>query len=274
MLKFLRDSSGITLIEILIASVIGVIATAAAVEIYIHQHKNWIIQEGISDLQQNGRAAIDEVAQKTRMAGYGVFEGLEAIVSRSASGTTDPDSITMVFLHEPVCTSSLSAPMPQPSAELKCSGDISCFEDDQWCYIYDPNTKTGEFFIITHVQAAALHIQHNTMVLSKKYPAGSQLYTFDLYRYFVDFWSDTTHPVLMRQEFANNPDIYADNISDLQILYQMTDGTVLDTFPASRYVRQVDIEVVARTKKEDLLLEDYRYDTLRTSVQVRNLAFQ
>jgi len=273
MRKF-RDNSGFTLIEILIASIIGAIATAAAVEIYIHQHKNWMIQEGVSDLQQNGRAAVEEMASKIRMAGYGVMEGLEPLLSRSASGTTDPDSITLVFLHEPLCTASLSDPMPQPSAELKCSGDIGCFEENQWCYIYDPNTRTGEFFVITEVQEDAIHIQHNTMTLSKKYPAGSELYTFDLYRYFVDYWSDTTHPVLMRQEFTNWPDIYADNICDLQILYHMTDGSVLDTITLARYVRQVDIEIVARTRNEDLLLEDYRYDTLRTSVQVRNLSFQ
>ena len=58
MRRLLNSKAGFTLLEILIASIIGLIATAAAVEIYIHQHKNWIIQEGISDLQQNGRAAM------------------------------------------------------------------------------------------------------------------------------------------------------------------------------------------------------------------------
>jgi hypothetical protein len=88
----------------------------------------------------------------------------------------------------------------------------------------------------------------------------------------VDYWSDTLHPTMMRQEFDNPPDIYADNICDLQIRYHMTDGSVLDTVPMARYVRRVDIDVVARTGKKDLLLEDYRYDTLRTCVQVRNLS--
>jgi len=273
MRRLLKSKAGFTLLEILIASIIGLIATAAAVEIYIHQHKNWVIQEGVSDLQQNGRAAIDEVASKTRMAGYGLsFNCLEAIVSSATPGTSNPDSLTLVFLHEPMCTTTLSAPMPQPSAELKCQGDISCFYDGQWVFIYDPFAEEGEFFVITEVQVEAFHIQHNTMTLSKKYPAGSELYTFDVFRYFVDNWSDSTHPRLMRQEHSNPPDIYADNISDMQIKYVLSDGKIVDTLHSSKYVRQVNIEMIARTNKTDLLLKDYRYDTLTTSVQVRNLA--
>jgi len=272
MLRVLRNNAGVTLVELLIGAVIGVIVTAAAVEVYIHQHKNWMIQEGVSDLQQNGRAGLDEIAEKSRMAGYGVMEGLEAIVSSSTHGTATPDSITLVYLREPVCTTSLVAAMSQPSSELECTGDISCFDVGQWSYIYDPNTKTGEFFVVTQTDVASSRIQHTTAVLTKAYPASSQIYTFEVYRYFVDNWSDTLHPRLMRQEFSNPPDIYSDNISDLQIEYVLTDGSVIDTLNASRYVRQVDITLVARTNREDLLLEDYRYDTLTTSVQVRNLA--
>lgn len=270
-MKRLRNNAGLTLLEILIASVVGIIATAAAVELYIHQHKNWIIQENVSDLQQNGRAVIDEMSSKIRMAGYGVPEGLEAVISRQASGTADSDSITIVYLHEPVCTTSSIAPMTLPSDEIMC-GDVSSFETDQWCYIWDPNTKTGEFFMISGVQQSSNEIEHSTASLSTTYPANSKLYIFDVVRYFIDDWSDTAHPILMRQMHNDWPDIYADNISDLNIEYHLTDGTVVDTVNMSQYIRQVDIEVVARTKREDLLLEDYRYDTLRTSVQVRNLA--
>jgi type II secretory pathway pseudopilin PulG len=274
MMKCFKNNSGITLVEILVATVIGAIVTAAAVEIYIHHHKNWIIQEGVSDLQQNGRAAIEELSSKIRMAGYRIPEGLEAIISGSQVGTLDPDSITLVFLKEPACTTTIYAPMPQPSSELKCMGDVSCFEVGMWCYIWDPFAKEGEFFEITQVQNSPSHLQHSTMKLSKSYPAGSKIYIFDVMRFFVDDWTDTLHPRLMRQEFSDTPDIYADNITNLQIRYHMSDGSVLDTITYSQYVRRIDIDVVARTNREDLLLDNYRYDTLRTTVQVRNLAYR
>jgi hypothetical protein len=274
MFNRIKRNTGVTLLELLIASIIGVITTAAAVELYVHQHKGWLMQENLTDQQQNGRAGVDEIADKSRMAGYKTFPGMEAIISSKTVGSSIPDSITLVFLHEPVCTASLSSPMPLPSAELKCVGsNLSCFWDGQWCYIYDPFADEGEFFVITHVQGAAMHIQHNTMPLSKVYPAGSELYTFDLYRYFIDNWSDTLHPRLMRQEFNFPADIYADNISDMQIRYVMADGSVLDTINMSSYVRQINIDLVARTKKKDLMANEYRSDTLTTSVQVRNLGF-
>jgi hypothetical protein len=238
-----------------------------------------MIQESVSDLQQNGRAAIDEIASKIRMAGYGVPEGLEAMISRSGIGTSDPDSITLVFLHEPLCTVSTAKAMTQPSAELQCAGDVGCFKANEWYYIWDPNSKSGEFFVATKVRQSSAEILHGSMPLSKAlplskaYPVGSRILKFDAVTYFIDNWSCESRPVLMRQGFNDWPDVYADNICDLQIRYQMTDGSVLDTFALARYVRQVDIAVVARSRSEDLLLEGYRYDTLRTSVQVRNLSF-
>jgi len=272
MLRILRNSSGMTLLEILVASVIGVIATGAAVELYLHQHKSWIIQDGVSDLQQNGRAAIDEVASKVRMAGYGVVPGLEAMISGQSIGTAEPDSITLLFLRQPVCTTSIAVAMPQPSAELRCSGGVDCFEEGQWCYIWDPNTDDGEFFEISHVQPAAGHLQHNKAPLSKSYPAGSKLFTYEVVRYFIDDWSDTTHPVLMVQREDNSPDIFADDIANMQITFVLSDKSVVERIPMAKYVRQVNLEIVARTNRSDLLLGDYRYDTLTTSVQVRNLA--
>ncbi len=254
MLSRIRKNAGVTLIELLIASIIGVISTAAAVELYVSQHKNWLMQENLSDQQQNGRAGVDEIAAKCRMAGYGTFPGMEAIISSENVDPSVPDSITLVYLHEPQCSSTVSSAMPQPSAEIKCVGsDLSCYEDGQWAYIYDPSDESGEFFVITEVQEAAGHLQHNTMPLSKAYPAGSMIFTFDLYRYFVDNWSDTLHPRLMKQEFDRTPEIYADNISDIQFKYVMADGSVLDTIYMSRYVRQVNIDLVARTKKKDLM---------------------
>lgn len=274
MFNRIKRNAGVTLVELLIASIIGVVTTAAAVELYVHQHQGWLMQENLTDQQQNGRAGIDEIASKSRMAGYKVFPGIEAIISSKTVGSSISDTITLVFLREPQCSASISSAMPQPSSELKCLGsDLSCFEADMWVYIYDPFTKTGEFFLITHVQEAAFHIQHNTMPLSKKYPAGSEIYTFDLYRYFVDNWTDPEHPRLMRQEFNHPPDIYSDNISDMQIRYVMADGSIQDTINMASYVRQINVDLVARTKDKDLMADVYRYDTLSTSVQVRNLGF-
>lgn len=267
MLRRFRCRSGFTVLEVLIASVIGSMAIAAGFQILISQNKGQIIQAGITDMQQNGRAAIDELVGKVRQAGYRVPLGVPCL----RSWNSNPDTIAISFLSEPLCTASLTAAMPQPSAELKLVGyDLSCFVENSWAYIYDGVTKTGEYFFITQIQQAAGHIQHNLGALSKSYPAGSQVFNMEYLKYYIDR-SDTLHPRFMIQANGNNPEIYSDNMADLQFQYITGSSTVSDTISVDRYVREVAIELVARTEKSDLFLRHYRLDTLSSHVMVRNL---
>ncbi len=262
-----RRSSGFTLVEVLVAAVIASIAIAAGFQVFVSHNRNHVIQNGITNMQQNGRAATDELVHKIRRAGYRLPGNMPAL----EAWDTNPDTIAVTFMMEPMCTASISQAMPQPSAELKCLGsDLSCFHDNTWAYIYDAAVDSGEFFFITHVQESAFHIQHNLGPLSKKYPAGSQIFMLEYRKYYVDN-SDTLHPKLMLQGASAGPDIYADDIEDLNFRFKMADGTILDTITVARYVREVLIQVVARTPKSDLFLNEYRRDTLATRVKVRNL---
>lgn len=264
---FRPGNRGVTLVEVLIAAVIAMFAITAGMQLLIDQNKNHLIQAGITDMQQNGRVTIDELTEKVRQAGYILPTGLPPVMAWN----TDPDTIAIAYVSEPVCTASLSDPMPQPSAELKCTNsDVSCFLSDIWAYIYDPMVDSGEFFYITHVQEGSNHIQHNTAPLSKAYPAGSIIYIMDFFKYYVDN-SDTAHPMFMMQHNGNAAVPYADNIEDLQFTYTMSDGSVSDTISLARYLRMVNIDVVSRTEKKDLFMGDIRKDTLSTSIQIRNL---
>lgn len=265
----LVKETGFSLVEVLIAALVAGFAIAAAMQVFINQNKNQIVQAGVTDMQQNGRATVDELVQKIRQAGYRLPKGIPALLSWN----TNPDTIALSFLVEPLCTASLTSAMPQPSAELKCNF-VGCFISDVWAYIYDPFVDSGEFFFITHVQHGSKHLQHNLAPLSKKYPAGSQVFMLDFYKYYVDNTTDPAKPKFMVYRNGSGPLIFADNIEDLQFRYVQANGTVLDTISVDRYVREVQIDVVARTSKHDLFLKDFRRDTLRTSVMVRNLGMQ
>jgi hypothetical protein len=198
-------------------------------------------------MQQNGRSTIDELVEKIRQAGYLVPSGVPCI----ASWDTNPDTIAISFLEEPVCTATISEDMPQPSAELKLIGsDLGCFQDDSWAYIFDPSAGSGEYFYITAVQESAGHMQHNSTELSKSYPKGSRVFVLQSRKYYIDNVTDTLHPRFMLEKFGEEPVIFSDEIADLQFRLQ----------------------VEARTENHDLFLNDYRYDTLSTMVTVRNLA--
>lgn len=264
-----RGASGFTLVEVLVAALIASFAIAAGMKVFVTQNQQQIIQHGVTNMQQNGRATIDELVSKVRQAGYKVPPTVSCLVGWN----TNPDTIALVFLDEPACTATLSADMPQPSSELKCGGaDLSCFQEDTWAYIYDPKADSGEFFYITNVQVSAEHLQHNTAKLSKKYPKGSQIFILDYRKYYIDTSTDSLRPTFMLAANGGDPIVYADNIVDLQFQYVMANGAVKDTVAVDRHVREVEIKVVARTEKSDLFLNDFRYDTLATSVMVRNLS--
>lgn len=69
---FLRNQRGVTLVEVLIASFLTVIVGAAAMEFYVTQHKAWLIETEVSEIQQNARAALDAIASTMKMGGYQV----------------------------------------------------------------------------------------------------------------------------------------------------------------------------------------------------------
>jgi Tfp pilus assembly protein PilV len=71
-LKHFLNQRGISLIEILIGSLISLIIAAAVMGFYITQHNQWLTQEKISDMQQNGRAVMEELTRQVRSAGFGM----------------------------------------------------------------------------------------------------------------------------------------------------------------------------------------------------------
>ena len=263
-----KNQRGMTLVELLVALVITGIVTSAGYGIYLAQHEGWIVQEQVTNMQQNARAAMHELETKIRMAGYGLPRGIEPI----RASNSNPDTITVLFQNEINCEANLEQAMPQPSAELSCDGhDVSCFEENTWAYIYDPFADTGEFFYITQVQVASSHIQHNGTPLSRSYPVGSMVMLVDMYKFYIDA-TDSNHPNLMRQGMGETPQVYAEDIQDLQFRYGLANGVFLDVPPAASVVREVIISLAARTERKDLQFKGkYRLRTLTSDVKVRKL---
>lgn len=263
-----RNANGFSLLELLVALVITGFVVTAGYDLYLKQHEGWIIQEMVSDMQQNARIAMHELESRIRMAGYGLPGGFQPIYAAN----TNPDTITILFKNEHTCEANIEHAMPQPSSELRCDGhDISCFEEDTWAYIYDPFADTGEFFYITEVQVAACHIQHNTTVLSKCYPQGSLVTMVDMYKFYIDT-TDSAHPNLMVMREGNQHYVYAEDIENLQFRYGLANGVLVDIPPAASVVREVLITLTARTARKDLLFQgEYRRRDLTSDVKVRNL---
>jgi len=259
---------GVSLIEVMIALVLtGIIATAV-LRLYSTQHKNYMVQDDVTGIQSAARASIDELTRQVRMAGYGLPLGVPPLIAYN----TDPDTIIVTYAAEN-CETVLSAPMPKPSSELKCSGDLSCFYDGQWVFIFDPDSGGGEFFEITEVQVAAYHLQHNTMDLSRVYDTNAIIIAMNQIKFYIDDISDPDHPALMMQLPGRPAAVYAENITDLQFRYRLDNGTIVDQPVLMSDVREVIISVVGRSNNPDYAYDDpqYRNRTYSSSVFVRNM---
>ena len=266
----INNTKGFTLVEMLIAATISVIVISSALGVYLIQHKHLLVQDQISDMQQNIRASMQELSTKIRMAGYNVPVGIIPLYAFN----TNPDTIEIIYDSDLLGGVQIEHDMPQPSAELRCDGhDLTPLHDGDWVFIYDPNEQEGEFFEITQVQYASGHIQHNTMSLDKAYPAGSKILKLNKIKYYVDNTTDPQHPRLVVKYVGQSPQIYADNITDLQFRYLLSSGVVVDVPSLVNMVREVMIDITARTDKpDDEFVNQYRIRGLQTSVKVRNLA--
>ncbi len=266
-----KSQRGTSFLEVMIALLIMGVVTTAIFKLYITQHKNYMIQDDITTVQQNARASIDELGRHIRMAGYDLPLGVPAIVAAN----TDPDTITITY-QTSGCETKLSSAMPQPSSVLKCASDVSCFSDSQWVYIFEPDSGGGEWFMISHVQTASKYIEHNTMTLSKAYSENAIVLAMTQVKFFLDTTTDPDHPNLMVQLAGQPPQVYAEDISDLQFQYGMRNGMVLDVPTIVDDIREVLISVTGRSTRPDPELaqevsSQYRNRVFSTRVYLRNV---
>jgi prepilin-type N-terminal cleavage/methylation domain-containing protein len=264
----LRNNSGFSLIEVMVALAITGVITAAVFETFRTQHEHYMAQDDITTIQQNARASIDELTRQIRQAGFGVPSQFPCIVAAN----TNPDTITLIYQYKN-CNTYLSASMPQPSAELKCGTDISCFVEGQDAFIYEPDSQVGEFFVVTNVQTS-LHIQHNETKFTRSYSANSVILSLVAAKFYVDHTTDPLHPRLMVKYNSDPAAIYADDVTDLQFRYRMKNGVTLDKPTIASDVREVLISVTSRSGRADPDAKDgaaYRLRTYASSASLRNL---
>ncbi len=76
-----NNEQGFTILELVVALAISLILMGIAVKIFLVQQRAYNVQEQLSEMQQNIRAAMDIIVRETKMAGYdatgsGGFDGI------------------------------------------------------------------------------------------------------------------------------------------------------------------------------------------------------
>ncbi len=92
----MNKQSGISLIEIMIALLIGLFLLGGILQMFSASQQTYRMQSNLSRLQENGRIALDFLAYDIRMAGYwGCMTSSTGDISGTEGGLNVPDSITI-----------------------------------------------------------------------------------------------------------------------------------------------------------------------------------
>lgn len=260
-------SRGFSLLEVLIALGLTALITTAILKAYVTQHQVYIEQDYAAAVQQNARAALDEIARHTRMAGNNLPLGLLPLGVANA----DPDTIVITYRTDE-CDTYLTNTMGTVTSPLECATDVSCFTDGGWAYIYEPDSGGGEWFQISTVDLGGKQLQHSGMALTKRYNVDAIVLTMEQIRFFVD-QSDAANPTLMMQLPGQAPAIFADNVSDLQLRYRLKNGMVVDNPSMIEDIREVEIAITGRGQRAERDADgnrQYRSRTYTSSINLRN----
>ncbi len=96
-----RCNNGYTLVELMIATVVGMIIVAGATVVFIVQNRSYASTERVSEVNSQSKTAMDIMAKEIRLAGMGMDAeaarlGLVAINPSQDGGTDAADSISVM----------------------------------------------------------------------------------------------------------------------------------------------------------------------------------
>lgn len=188
-----RRQGGLSLVELMIAMVLGLLLLAGVVEIFLSSRASYRLTDALSEVQSNGRFAVGFITHNARMAGYvgcnadlgppknvlnnaasypfNFEDGVRGYDAQSyTTGSWLPTDGTLPASFDPVYGTdvlsirsmqgqgiTITQGMPVTSAELVVSstGDL---KDGDIVMISDCSSAT--VFEVTQVQESAGHIQH------------------------------------------------------------------------------------------------------------------
>ena len=105
MRRLIHNQVGLTLVELLVAMVIGMIVSAGAYSVFFSTTRTARKQEQVSEIQQNLRVAMERITQDIRQAGFGIPEDGSSLSFSNGSwsapitvtnSNSAPDEITLL----------------------------------------------------------------------------------------------------------------------------------------------------------------------------------
>jgi prepilin-type N-terminal cleavage/methylation domain-containing protein len=271
----MHNESGFTLIELLIVIVISALLTGAIYATFISQQSSYAIQTGVTDMQQNARAALSLMEKDIRMAGAGIGSSTFTVQDYDGAGANfnisnisqvisvtqgAQDSVTVVYATQRLAKVSA---VNGNQVTLSAVTGFGTANGQQYIAFESKNTVytitdiTGNVLTLNSIPPA-----HLANMRSTDATPGAWAYLVTAIRYQVDIARNTLERVASNQ-IGTTPDTddlwddIANHIDDLQIEYPFDPGTgpdenLLQLTLTSTYT---DHEETERTREHQAVLQ-------------------
>lgn len=281
-------NKGFTLVEILVSLAILGIVLAGIYSVYNMQHKSYIVQEQVAEMQQSERVALQMITRDLRMAGLGLqfcndAAGGKVIFSDgpnvyNGDGYDASDKIGVEYhsfspKDEGETEITTNVPSISASSELDVKNTAG-FADGDWVMVIDSGREDCHFalFCVTNVQAASNKLQHNPAnggpcankptygnKLGSGFMIGDRVRKLNREDGGRIIYAIDNYRLTRSVDGAAQP--LADNIEDMQVAYGididndriLEDGEWFND-PTGRdmtLLREIRLTLVARTTRED-----------------------
>lgn len=246
-----NKQNGLTLIEILVAMVIGLFLLAGVMQIFLGSQQSYRLQENLSRMQENGRFAMDFITRDIRMAGSTgcveinniknmlnsdpnlPFNDFGEGVSGEDGVNNTPDEITInsmlpsdIFVTKiPGSSQTFEQLKVAQAAALQVTKNTVLNEKD---VVMVTNCDKGDIFQITNINSSGENLVHktgnatepgnSTKKFSLAYDSTAQIYRPNFVTYSIYTPTGGTVSLARRLNGANKQAL-VENIEDMQILY-------------------------------------------------------
>jgi len=244
-----RGESGMTMLELLLAMLIGSIVFTITLKFFVSQSNSFIESRKTSEMQQELRWAMKFVSEHLELAGNGVPPtcGWAVIENTDGSGGA-PDSVSVLGSYKSLVVTTTQN-MGNEGSQVKVDnsdgiglGDLAVISDGTF----------QEIFMITK-DASALHLYHETALpwnddgkLDHKYGINSSVTIISYYCFFVDTDEEgRTNLYVMTQAYT--PQILLGDVEDFQIRFKLKNNTWVDEADEVSDIRMIEVSIIAKS---------------------------
>lgn len=275
--------SGFTLVELLIAIALGLVILGGLFQTFRTQHDTYIVQDQVAAMQQNLRAAMYLITRDLQMAGwYSNFDRnnhnidwddqdgdndpatnpengrplLFSADNNATSGDGINDGTDMLVIVKGSEARRTLTPGESASGTSITISDYNLDGDGvadlnnssrKYGLLVKSDLRTADMFVVDTTSGSIT----NPWTLGDSYLSGDTVFRTDIIVYKIDDDATSGRPTLYRRNLGNDNGYQpvAESIDNMQVRYQLTNGTWMNSIGITNQaqVRAVEVILVGRT---------------------------